>query len=1112
MRNAFYVATFFKRRTIIKTLRIMSFTAILLLAGCLQVSARVNLEGVTLHVKNAPINKVFHEIKKQTGYTFMYTEAMLKEAKKVSMEVNNSSLQETLDICFTSQPFTYEIIDKTVVLQPKEKISDTTSSISALPPPFEIHGRIVNQKGEPLQNVSILISGTKIGTTTDKDGRFLLTAPDNKNILLKISSVGYQTKTVNVGKQTEINVKLDGEVTGLSDVVVIGYGTTRKKDLTGSVSQVKTEQLESAPVYDIGEALKGRSSGVQVTNNSGAPGSRIQVRIRGGNSMIGSNTPLYVVDGFPVVGGIDFLNPSDIESINILKDASAAAIYGSRGANGVVIITSKRGKKGQKGSISINSYYGQQEVAKRYKVLNAKQYATVANEWLKNSSLPPYFNVDTVTNPGTDWQGVIFRTAPMQNHTINFSGSSEKTRYSLSGNYFGQEGIIVNSGIKRGSFRFNLDHDIKEWLSLAVNLSISRREQFSVPVDNGSRGNTVFTGALSAPPTASVFNTAGQINRIETLYPFVDPTDMRNPLLLTKPWKDRTFTNSVLQNTSLQAKIIKGLTLKSLVGLEYEMGNNETFVPIIFPNDKGSASASNSYLNSFLNENTLNYTTSFANSQNLDITGGFTYQTNVNRNSGISVSGFPNNITQDYNLAAATTINPPSSDISKWTLASWLGRVNYSFNSKYYFTASVRADGSSRFGEENKWGIFPSGAIAWRISEESFMKNIKAINSLKLRASYGITGNTALSPYQSLNRLSAVRYIDISNAESIGYAPSGIANSKLRWETTAQLDIGFDLGIINDRISFTFDYYRKNTNNLLASVPLPPSVGFGSILQNIGEIQNQGIEFSANADVLTGAFKWDVSAQISANKNKVVKLAGGRDIISTGFISGLSGYNIARVGLPLGMFYGYIEDGLDDKGLIKYKDINKDGAINPQDRVIIGDPNPDFTFGFNSNFSYKNFDLNIFIEGVQGNNIFFQTGYTNLNSFQRGQNQLQDLFGNYWIADKPNPNAKYPKISAGTQMAASNRFIEDGSYLRVKTLQFGYSLPVHNWGANFISKARIYVKANNVFTLTNYIGLDPDVNTTGNDSQNVGSRLGIGTDTNGYPNARIYAAGIQIDF
>ena len=557
---------------------------------------------------------------------------------------------------------------------------------------------------------------------------------------------------------------------------------------------------------------------------------------------------------------------------------------------------------------------------------------------------------------------------------------------------------------------------------------------------------------------------------------------------------------------------MEGLSIKSLVGLEYQNTAGESFTPIIFLNDKGAASSSSSYQNSFLNENTVTYAKNFANNHKLDVTAGFTYQTSVNTSSSISVAGFPNNVTENFSLGSASTINPPSSGYSKWTLASGLGRVNYSINDKYYITASVRADGSSRFGKDNKWGVFPSGALAWRVSDENFMKNVKFISNLKLRGSYGITGNTALSPYQSLDRLSAVRYIDGGQAESIGYAPSGISNSKLKWETTGQLDIGFDFGIINDRIGITFDYYKKNTKNLLASVPLPSSVGFSSILQNIGEIQNEGFELSVNANVFTGEFKWGVSGQVSTNKNKVLKLAGGRDIVATGNISGLSGYNIARVGEPLGMFFGYLENGLDDKGFIKYVDINKDNLITPLDRVIMGNPNPDFIFGFNSNMSFKNFDLNIFLEGVSGNKIFFQTGYTNLNSFQRGQNQLADLYGNYWTAQNPNPKARYPKISSATQMLASDRFMQDGSYLRMKTLQLAYNIPIKSLGIPFFSKVRIYVKANNLITFSNYIGLDPDVNTTGNDSQDVGSRLGIGTDTDGYPNAKIYAAGIQLDF
>ena len=1098
-----------------QTLKTMKLIAVILFAACIHVSAR-GYSQITLSENNTPLQKVFKEIQKQSGYDFVCTYEILKAAGNVSVNVREVSLQKALEECLKGKSLTYVIIGKTVVVQSKEKdyynaVNNSIALEPLPPPPIEIHGRVVNQQGNPLQNVSVLIAGTQIGTSTNIDGRFTLNAPNDKSIVLEISSVGYQSKRVNVGKQTEVNVVLELEISGLSDVVVIGYGTTRKKDLTGSVSQVKAGELESVPVSNLEEALKGRSSGVQVTNNSGAPGSRIQVRIRGGNSMIGSNMPLYVVDGFPVTGGIDFLNPADIESIDILKDASATAIYGSRGANGVVIITSKKGRKGQKNLISVNSYYGIQKDAKRYKLLNAKQYAIVANEWSKNGGQVPFFNVDSIQNPGTDWQDVIFRTAPIQTHTITFTGSSEKTRYSLSGNYYNQQGIIINSGIQRGSFRLNLEHDIKNWLNLSVNFNIARGEQFSVPVDNGNRGNTLYTGALSAPPVLPVYDSNGQYTRIEQVYSF-GASDMRNPLIFSKPYKDKTLSNTILQNTTLGIKISDALSFKTLLGIEYQYISDDAFTPIIFENDRGSASLAQSYNNSFLNENTLNYSKNFAHEQKLNLLGGFTYQTYMNKSVNIAVSGFPNNITEDFNIGSAETISPPSSGISQWNLVSWLGRANYSIYNKYYITASVRADGSSRFGKDNKWGVFPSGAIAWRLSDESFMRNIKFINELKLRASYGITGNTALSPYQSLDRLSSVRYIITAQAENIGYAPSGISNSKLKWETTAQFDIGFDWEIIDNRLGFTFDYYKINTNNLLASVPLPPSVGFGSILQNIGEIQNQGIEFSVNANIFKKEFKWDVSAQISTNKNKVIELSGGKDIIPTGSAVELSGYNIARVGQPLGIFFGYIEDGLDDKGFIKYKDINNDGLINPLDRVIIGTPYPDFTFGFNSDFSYKNFDLNIFFEGVYGNDIVFQTAYTNLNSFQRGNNQFADLFGNYWTEDNPNPQAKYPKISAATQMLASDRFIEDGSYLRIKSLQLSYNIPTEKMKMSWLSKARIYFKANNLFTITNYSGINPDINTTGNDSQNIGSRLRMGTDTDGYPNAKIYAIGIQLDF
>lgn len=975
---------------------------------------------------------------------------------------------------------------------------------------LDISGTVMDNEGNPLIGVNIRVKGTDFGTATDADGAFYLDDVD-ENAILVFSYIGYQTKEVAVAGNTSLMVTLLSDSQLLDEVVVVGYGTQTKRDLTGSVAQISNKELESVPVYNVGEALQGRASGVSIVNNSGAPGSRVQVRIRGGNSMIGSNEPLYVVDGFPLVGGLNFINPADIETIDVLKDASATAIYGARGANGVVMITTKSGKGSETGTVSINSYYGMQNTAKRFDMLNAEEYAIVANEFLKNNGGQPYFNESNIPTEVTDWQDVIFRAAPVQNHTLSFTGGSGKTSYSLSGNYYQQDGIIINSGVEKGLFRFNLNHEIKSWLNLSVNLNASRREQQSVPVDNGRRGNNLLSGALAAAPGLSVYDENGLPTRIGEVYPFTDPGDMRNPMLWADPYKNSSFANTVLLNSLLDFKITEDLSFSTRLGLEYENARGNGFSPIIYPNDRGGASTSNGYWNSFLNENILTYSKTFASIHKLTALAGVTYQNYSTRGSGISVSGFTNNITQDYNLGSAETTNPASSYASEWTLLSGLGRVNYSFMDKYYVTASIRADGSSRFGKDNKWGGFPSGALAWRISEESFMKdNMTFIDNLKLRLSYGVLGNTAVSPYQSLDRLIAVNYIYAGEALNIGYAPAGISNSQLKWETTREIDLGFDLSVLNSRLNFTFDYYKKNTEDLLASVPLAPSVGFGSILQNLGEIQNQGVEFGLEAFILEGDFSWDVSGNLSINRNEVKEIAGGSDVVTVGQTSGLPGYNIARVGEPLGSFYGYEEDGLDDNGQIKFVDHNGDGEITPLDRVILGSPYPDFEFGFNTDFSYKNFNLNIFMQGVHGNDIFFATAFTNLNSFQRTQNQFADLIGNYWTEANPDPNAKYPKLSALTQMRPSDRFIFDGTYLKLKSVQLSYNFPVAN--LNWISNATLYVKATNLYTFTSYIGLDPDVNTRGSDSQSIENRLFTGTDETGYPSPRIFGAGINLSF
>ncbi|ANH83933.1 hypothetical protein A8C56_13840 [Niabella ginsenosidivorans] len=1083
----------------------MNGSVLLILFSSLQVFA---LEGrsqqkIDLDLKEKTIVSVIKYIESRYQYRFFYNDNAELNSRKIDIYAKKATIDDVMDKLLQNSSLSYKKMNSGMVVivgYPSETVS------------LNVKGVVTDETGEPLSGVNIVEKGTTNGTTTGADGSFTIKVA-NDNAILVVSIVGYTTREISVKDKEISNIMLHKEENKLDEVVVVGYGTQRKKDLTGSVAQVSNKELQAVPVYNIGEALQGRASGVSVAHNSGAPGSRIQVRVRGGNSMIGSNDPLYVVDGFPIAGGINFLNPADIESIDILKDASATAIYGARGANGVVMVTTKRGRGGARNEIGVDSYYGVQQTARRFDLLDARQYATVVNEFLKNDGKDPYFNLDDIQGAGTDWQDAIFRNAPVQNHTLSFSGMNDRTNYSMSGNYYDQQGIIINSGVKRGSFRLNLDHEIKSWLKVAVNLNLSRREQYTVPVDNGRRGNNLFSGALSAPPTSPVYDENGLPVRIGEAYPFTDPGDMRNPMLWAKPYKNRTLANTILLNNAFTFKLTKELSFVSRIGLEYENSINDQFSPIIYPNDRGSASNSSTYWNSILNEEVLTYEKLFSGGHKLTATGGFTYQTYMTRNSGISVSGFANNNTENYNLGSAETINPPSSGIEQWSLVSGLGRVNYSFLDRYFLTASIRSDGSSRFGKDNKWGLFPSGALAWRISEERFIKDHLAfINNLKLRASYGVTGNTALSPYQSLDRLSPVKYIYNGNTESVGYAPSGIANSQLKWETSNELDLGMDLGILNNRLGFTFDYYKKNTKDLLASVPLPPSSGFGYMLRNFGEIQNQGLEFSLNADILTGGFKWYAAAQLSTNRNKVMKIAGGSDIVTAGQTSGLPGYNLARVGQPLGVFYGYLEDGLDDEGFIKFVDVNKDGAITPADRVILGSPYPKYEYGFNSNFSYKNISLSVFLQGVKGNDIFFATAFTNLNSFQRTQNQLADLFGNYWTADNPDPHAKYPRLSSLTQMRPSDRFIEDGSYLRVKSVQLSYSLPVQKMKLDWLNYASIYVKATNLFTFTKYSGLDPEVNTRGSDSQSIEDRLFIGTDESGYPNARVFGAGIELRF
>lgn len=1084
----------------------MNLTTAFLFAICVSANAKGFSQLVSLSEKDVPLEKVFKEIRIQTGYTFVYTESLLKKSRNISLKVQNVPIEQVLDICFKEQPLTYTILNKMVVIKEKERVPQKEIVYAQPALQIEVKGNVKNEKGEPLQGATITVKGTTVATQASISGDFVITVPNDKDVLV-ISSVGYENAEVKIGESNTVSVVLKVKIAAGEEVIVIGYGTSRKKDVTGSVARLKSDELNAFPVSNPVQGLQGKVSGVQVVQNSGEPGGAISVRIRGGNSLQGSNEPLYVVDGFALSGGPGSINSNDIESIDILKDASATAIYGSRGANGVILITTKAGRTG-KTQIGLDTYYGIQEVGKKMELMNAKEFALLANERAANDNVPAFFSQAQINSfgDGTDWQDVVFRKAPIQNHGLTVSGGSENTQFSVSANHFRQDGIIRGSDYQRSSIRGNLTQKISNKIRLTYNTILSHTDQSSLNVNNGQKGGTVMSGIMVAPPTISPFDSTGKYSNVIP-YGF-SPNELENPLANAVARKDKNRENYVLAGLAFTYEPIKGLLLKSSVGIESINGRRDLYSPsVIRATSTGLASISNLSTTNFLNENTMTYSRTFGD-HGLNFLGGVTYQSETLKTESASATGFSTDLLTTNALQSGNTPGVPSSSLSKWVLASYLGRVNYSFKSKYLFTASIRADGSSRFGNSNKWGYFPSAAFAWRVIDEAFMKNIEFFSDLKLRLSWGLTGNTALSPYQTLLTLSPVQTI-FSNQIAIGFLPgTTLANTNLKWESTEATNIGLDIGLLKNRLSFTADYYKKNTRDLLATVPLETSSGYSNTIMNIGEIQNSGVELGINASLFNKKFKWDINANISRNRNKVKALAGGSDVFGAAVGQPLAvAVNLVRVGSPVGVFYGYLEDGLNAQGAIKYVDVNKDGSTSLADKTIIGDPNPDFLFGFNSRMSFKNFDLTFFIQGSQGGDIFNVNPSSIGSSFYFGENQLKEVFYNHWSPANPDPNAKYPKISAITKFLESNRYVEDGSYVRLKNLQLAYNVPVSKFGISWFKRLQVYVSAQNLVTITDYSGFDPEVSTRGGSNS-----ISIGIDQTGYPTAKTYTVGAHFGF
>jgi TonB-dependent starch-binding outer membrane protein SusC len=872
------------------------------------------------------------------------------------------------------------------------------------------------------------------------------------------------------------------------------------------VAQVSGKEVNTFPTTNVIQAMQGRAPGVQVLQNTGSPGGSISVRIRGTNSIYGGNEPLYVVDGFPVSGNPTFLQNADIESIDILKDASFIAIYGARGANGVVMITTKSGKKGGRTYVDFETGYTVQMPTKKLKLMNAQQYALFYNEQMTNDNQAPYFTQQQIEefgkNPGTDWQDLVLRNAPIYSTNLNVSGGNEKTQFSFSTGAFLQDGIVRNSDFDRYSVRTNLSHEISKIFSVSSNLSLVKIKSNRQNSGRGNRGNDLISAMLGAPPTLSPYTQTGAYRRLNTAYPFISNA-INNPLTTIDNVTDKIDADRILGNVGFTIKPFKGFSIKISGGVERSTDREDFYARIdTTTNYTGYARATSNQRTSYLSENVATWTGKFG-IHGITATAGFTYQDNVYTTLNGEGTGFISDVTESYNLGLAETPGIPGSSYEKWSMLSYLGRVNYSLLDKYLFTVSFRADGSSRFTD--KWGYFPSAALAWRISDEKFFEPVKFISDLKLRASYGAVGNPSISPYATLNQLSGSKTV-FGDALYNALAPGATLPGNLKWETTSQVDVGFDAALLDNRIRVTFDYYRKETSDLLNKVQLPSSMGYREVLRNVGKVENKGFEIGIDANILNGPVQWNVSANISRSRNKVLKLYGGQDILGSSLYTGNLNdiVNLLREGQPMGIFYGYKEIGYNDKGIPVFEDRDKSNSISAVDKTYIGNPNPDFLYGFNSTLAYKGFEFSLFIQGSQGNDIFNLNKAVTLDQGM-GLNMPAEVWTDHWTPT--NTNAKYPKLTRTLPGNMSSRFVEDGSYLRFKNIQLAYNLPGTAIRAKWLRNAQVYVSAQNMITITSYSWIDPEMNVYGG-----GNSINQGIDYFSYPTAKSITFGIRCGF
>ncbi len=976
-----------------------------------------------------------------------------------------------------------------------------------------VTGQVVSSEdGEGLPGVTVLVEGSNVGTTTDIAGNFRINVtPDNTLIF---SFVGFTTQRRKVGNQTSFPITMKPDLKSLDEVVVLGYGTVRKSDLTGSVSSVGEEELTAFPALSAVQTLQGRAPGLQIqSNNGGQPGANYNIKIRGGTSINATSDPIRVVDGFV---GAEMPPPEDIASIEILKDASATAIYGSRGANGVIMITTKRGKSG-KAKINLTSSFSIQEVLNRLDLLNADQFTSYIRE-----INPDY----TPGGPNTDWQELIYRPGTISNNQLSISGGSDDISYYLSGTAFNQKGVIDGSNYDRYTINSNLNITPRDFLTIGVNLYGRRSLSGGINTQESTGGSGsagVVSSAFRFNPDIGVFNPDGSYAISEV------GDDIDNPVALTSEYSRERVTDRFQASTFGEVTLTEWLKFKSTFGVTISNSREGEFFPTTLI--RGAAVGGRALLGSEKNTNILNENYFTINPDlngvgNLSVVMGYSYQKLRNEDLEARSFGFVSNSLLYWSLEGGANPDIPRSRLSEQFIRSYYSRVNYSFLDKYLLTFTARYDGASNFASNKKWAFFPSGALGWDMKGEPFLEDIGVITTWKWRASYGMVGNQAIGAYQSLANLDNI-YTTGSGYSGNAVTPSILANPNLTWETTVQLDLGVDIGLFNGRVNLAFDYYEKETKDLLFERPLPRITGYDYQLQNIGRLENKGIEIALGTKNFVGDFEWDTDLNLSANRNKVLELPDNNTDVFYGSAPGHFGLGnqrtgqtqVIRVGQPIGVFYGYVYDRVyqngdeflpgsgfeQDAGGEKFIDLNDDNRLDSEDREIIGDPNPDFIWGFNNVIRYKNFDLNVFLQGQYGGDML---SYTLMElDVLSGANNASTTALDRWTPFAPNTDV--PKASNSRAKRISSRWVYDGTYTRLKNVILGYTLPKTAAAKLKLASLRVYVSAQNLLTFTSFPGLDPEVGYR-NGSNSESGNIMRGLDYGSYPNVKNYTVGLKI--